>query len=116
GYTVVVDYDLYWIQSNNAVEIVDIDSYLFKNITFMNNYNDKNDANLIDLIQVPTAPMGLYSGKYEYLEEIENGSEVALLPDPTIMSRAFMVIDDAGVLKLKDDVDIFVINVDTNID
>ena len=73
----------------------------------MNDYNDKNDGNLIDLIQVPTAPMGLYSGKYDSLEGIENGSEVALPPDPTNMSRAFMVLDDAGLIKLKDDVDIF---------
>ena len=78
----------------------------------MNNYNDKNYANLTDLIQVPTAPMGLYSGKYDSLEGIENGSEVALPPDPTNMSRAFMVLDDAGLIKLKDDVDIFDITED----
>src|SRR5699024_9354738 len=112
GYTVeVVEYSD-WIQPNTALENGDLDANLFQNITFMNNYNDKNNANLIDLIQVPTAPMGLYSGKYESLEEIENGSEVALPPDPTNRSRAFMVLDDAGLIKLKDDVDIFDITED----
>lgn len=112
GYTVeVVEYSD-WIQPNTALENGDLDANLFQNITFMNNYNDKNDANLTDLIQVPTAPMGLYSGKYDSLEGIENGSEVALPPDPTNMSRAFMVLDDAGLIKLKEDVDIFDITED----
>src|SRR5699024_12750705 len=44
GYTVeVVEYSD-WIQPNTALENGDLDANLFQNITFMNNYNDKNDA------------------------------------------------------------------------
>ncbi|WP_040928558.1 MetQ/NlpA family ABC transporter substrate-binding protein [Nosocomiicoccus massiliensis] len=107
GYTVrVVEYSD-WIQPNTALANGDIDANLFQNITFMNNYNEKNDENLIDLIQVPTAPMGLYSGKYKSLDDIENGSEVALPPDPVNMSRAFMVLEDSGLIELKEGYDMF---------
>src|SRR5699024_6577381 len=77
GYSVeIVEYTDY-VQPNNALHNGDLDANLYQNQTFMENFNEENSTDLHGLIQVPTAPMGLYSSEFESLEEITNGSEVA---------------------------------------
>lgn len=109
GYTVeIVEYTDY-VQPNNALDNGDLDANLYQNLTFMDNFNEENGTDLEALIQVPTAPMGLYSGTYDSLEEIANGSEVALPLDPVNGSRGFLTLQDAGLIEISDDADTFAI-------
>src|SRR5699024_11122717 len=94
GYSVeIVEYTDY-VQTNNALHNGDLDANLYQNQTFMENINEENSTDLHGLIQVPTAPMGLYSSEFESLEEITNGSEVALLLDPVNSSRGFLTLEE----------------------
>lgn len=107
GYTVeVVEYSDY-IQPNNALINGHLDANVYQNKWFMDNFNESENENLVSLIEVPTAPMALYSNKYNSLDEIEQGSEIALPPDPANVSRSFKVLDDAGLITLKEDADLF---------
>ncbi|TVT29312.1 hypothetical protein FO441_03240 [Salinicoccus cyprini] len=103
GYTVeIVEYTDY-IQPNNALHNGDLDANLYQNKSFMSDFNEENGTDFTNLIQVPTAPMGLYSSEYESLEEIENGSEVALPLDPVNSSRGFHTLVDAGLIEIAED-------------
>lgn len=109
GYTVeIVEYTDY-IQPNNALHNGDLDANLYQNVSFMKDFNEENGTNLINLIQVPTAPMGLYSSQFDSLEEIENGSEVALPLDPVNSSRGFQTLEDAGLIEIAEDADMLAI-------
>ncbi len=77
------------------------DANLFQNVLFMESFNEENDADLKNIIQVPTAPMGLYSSEFSLLEDITSGSEVALPLDPVNSSRGFLTLQDAGLITIR---------------
>lgn len=109
GYSVeIVEYTDY-VQPNNALHNGDLDANLYQNQTFMENFNEENVTDLHGLIQVPTAPMGLYSSEFESLEEITNGSEVALPLDPVNSSRGFLTLEEAGLVTISEDANMFAI-------
>lgn len=109
GYTVeIVEYTDY-IQPNNALHNGDLDANLYQNVSFMKDFNKENGTDLLNLIQVPTAPMGLYSSEFDSLEGIENGSEVALPLDPVNSSRGFQTLADAGLIEIAEDANMLAI-------
>ena len=109
GYSVeVIEYSDY-IQPNNALANGDIDANLFQNVLFIDSYNEENNTELKNIIQVPTAPMGLYSGTFDSIESITSGSEVALPLDPVNASRGFLTLQDAGLITISEDADMFAI-------
>ena len=75
----------------------------------MDSYNEENNTELKNIIQVPTAPMGLYSGTFDSIESITSGSEVALPLDPVNASRGFLTLQDAGLITISEDADMFAI-------
>ena len=75
----------------------------------MESYNEENDADLKNIVQVPTAPMGLYSSEFDSVEDIASGSEVALPLDPVNSSRGFLTLQDAGLITISEDADMFAI-------
>src|SRR5690625_799258 len=109
GYSVeIVEYTDY-VQPNNALHNGDLDANLYQNILFMEDFNEENGTDLEALVQVPTAPMGLYSGEYDSIEAIENGSEVALPLDPVNASRGFLTLEEAGLISISEDANTFAI-------
>ena len=52
------------------------------------------------LIQVPTAPMGIYSNKFESIEAIEDGATIAIPNDPVNAARAFLILQDYALIEL----------------
>jgi D-methionine transport system substrate-binding protein len=109
GYTVeIIEYSDY-IQPNNALANGDLDANLFQNVLFMESYNEENNADLKNIVQVPTAPMGLYSSEFDSVEDIASGSEVALPLDPVNSSRGFLTLQDAGLITISEDADMFAI-------
>ena len=54
---------------------------------------------------IPTAPIAIYSRKHKTLNEVREGSTVALPNDPTNQARALVVLDQLGWVKLRQGVD-----------
>lgn len=110
GYTVeIVEYTDY-IQPNNALHNGDLDANLYQNVSFMKDFNEENGTDLLNLVQVPTAPMGLYSSQFDSLEGIANGSEVALPLDPVNSSRGFQTLEDAGLIEIAEEANMLAID------
>ena len=105
GYTVKLTEFSDYIQPNNALDNGDIDANLFQHTIYLEDFAEKNKMELTPLIIVPTAPMGIYSSKYKSLDEIKDGSTIAIPNDPTNAARAFNTLQDAGLLTVSKDAD-----------
>ncbi len=46
--------------------------------------------------------MGVFSKKFTKVDEIPNGATIAIPNDPTNQGRALMILQDMGLIKLKD--------------
>jgi D-methionine transport system substrate-binding protein len=100
GYKVkVVEFSDY-IQPNLALAEGDLDANLFQHKIYMETFAKEHNLDLSEVIIVPTAPMGIYSKKYKSLEEVKEGSSIAIPNDPTNAARAFLILQDAGLVKL----------------
>ncbi|MCG7419004.1 MetQ/NlpA family ABC transporter substrate-binding protein [Macrococcoides goetzii] len=101
GYTVaLVEYSDY-IQPNKSLAKGDLDANLYQHIEFMKQFNAQNKTNLVATGQVPTAPMGIYSGKYKSFDEVPNGAEIAIPNDPVNAARAFKTLKLAHLIDIK---------------
>ncbi|MFT9597589.1 MetQ/NlpA family ABC transporter substrate-binding protein [Mesobacillus sp.] len=105
GYEVkVVEFSDY-IQPNLALSKDDLDANLFQHKVYMENFAKEHKLELSEVIVVPTAPMGIYSKKFNSLDEITEGSAIAIPNDPTNAARAFLILEDAGLIKLDPNAD-----------
>jgi D-methionine transport system substrate-binding protein len=105
GYTVEIKEFNDYVQPNLALENGSLDANLFQHEVYMKAFAKENDMELSSVITVPTAPIGIYSNKYDSLEEIEPGSTVAIANDPTNLARGLTVLKDNGVIKFDSEVD-----------
>lgn len=100
GYTVnVVEFNDY-VQPNLALSKGDLNANLFQHKIYLEKFAAEHKLELSELISVPTAPMGIYSKKFKSLEEVVDGSAIAIPNDPTNAARAFLILQDAGLIKL----------------
>ncbi|HWO74955.1 MAG TPA: MetQ/NlpA family ABC transporter substrate-binding protein [Bacillus sp. (in: firmicutes)] len=105
GYEVeVVEFSDY-IQPNKALASGDLDANLFQHKVYMESFAKEHNLELSELIVVPTAPMGIYSNKFSSMDEIADGATIAIPNDPTNAARAFLILEDAGLITISADAD-----------
>lgn len=71
---------------------------------FMEKYNKERKANLVDLQPIYDAKVGFYSKKYKEVKDIPNGTKVAIPNDISNEGRALAILEEQGLIKLKDGV------------
>jgi D-methionine transport system substrate-binding protein len=89
-------------QANPALSQKQIDLNLFQHILFLANYNVSNNDTLTPIGSTYVVPLSLYSNKHTDVAAIPQGGTVAIPNDATNQARALSVLQQAGLLKLKD--------------
>ena len=93
-----------YIQPNTAVENGSIDANYFQHITSLNNFNAENGTHLVSVADVHYEPFGIYAGKTASLEELQDGAQIGVPNDPTNGGRALLLLQEQGLITLKEDV------------
>lgn len=89
---------------NVSVEEGALHLNLFQHRPYMEEFNRVRDGHLAPLVQVPTAPYGLYAGKKRSLDEIEKGATVGIPSNVTNFSRGLWILENLGWIELRDDI------------
>ena len=89
---------------NTAVEDGDEDANYFQHITYLNNFNAENGTHLVSVADVHYEPFGIYAGKTASLEELQDGAQIGVPNDPTNGGRALLLLQEQGLITLKEDV------------
>ena len=95
-------------QPNEALKNGEIDVNAFQHIYFLNNWNKENGKDLVAIADTYISPIRLYSGlngsnnKYTKVEDIPANGEIAVPNDTTNEARALLLLQDNGLIKLKD--------------
>jgi len=105
GYTVEATEFSNAIQPNTALMDGSLDANVFQNEGFMSLFNSQNNGDLVALLHIPSAPLGLYSDKVRSVAEIADGMSVAVPNDPTNLGRALTFLEAQGLIKLREGVD-----------
>ena len=92
-----------YLTPNVAVEEGEDDANFFQHITYMETYNAENNTHLVNAGSIHYEPMGIYAGKTTSLEEIPDGAVIAVPNDATNEGRALLLLQDLGLIELKED-------------
>lgn len=104
GYDLVIeefsDYNL----PNPATSGGDLDANYFQHLPFLNTYNQEvsEKDQLVAAIPVHYEPFGIYAGTKDSLDALAEGDHIAVSNDPSNETRALLLLQDAGLIKLKD--------------
>jgi D-methionine transport system substrate-binding protein len=90
-----------YTQANPALSTKQIDLNLFQHLQFLANYNVNAHDTLTPIGSTQIVPLPLYSDKYKSVSELPQGAKIAIPNDATNQSRALLVLQKAGLLKLK---------------
>ena len=101
----IVEFTAY-IQPNTAVENGSIDANYFQHKPYLDNFNKEKGTHLVSVEGIHFEPFGLYPGKTKDLQNLQDGATVAVPNDATNEARALLLLQDAGLIKLKDPKDI----------
>jgi D-methionine transport system substrate-binding protein len=90
-----------YVLPNLALADKDLDANFFQHIPYLETFTADRRLNLIWVAKVHIEPMGAYSRKVKSLAELKNNAIVAIPNDPTNGGRALLLLEKAGLLKLK---------------
>lgn len=101
GYTIeVIEFSDY-VQPNISLADSEIDVNVFQHTTYLKNFSTEHNLDLTYLTEIPTAGMGIFgNSKLSSLEQITDGSKVAIPNDATNLSRAIRVLQQAGLVTI----------------
>ena len=91
-----------YVTPNDAVEYGEIDANYFQHIPYLESFNTEHGYHLVNAGGIHVEPIALYSSKYSSLSDIPNGAVIAIPNDPTNEGRALLLLQSAGLIKLKD--------------
>lgn len=97
----IVDFTDY-NQPNPALSADELDLNQFQHILYLAQYNVDNNDTLVPIGSTAIYPLGLYSKKVTSVADVPQGGKVAIPNDPTNQARALLVLQSAGLVKLKD--------------
>jgi D-methionine transport system substrate-binding protein len=91
-----------YVQPNTALVDEELDANFFQHQPYLDSFNKEQNQNLVSAGSVHVEPLGLYSKSIKDISEIKDGAVIALPNDPSNASRALLLLQSNGILKLKD--------------
>lgn len=101
----IVTYQDYYLPNKNLAE-KEIDLNYFQHVPFLNNSIKENGYKIEDAGSVHIEPIGLYSKKVKSLSELSDGATVLVSNNKAEWGRVLKLLQDNGLVKVKDGVDI----------
>ena len=92
-----------YVQPNNVVEEGDFDANYFQHIPYLENFNKEQGTHLVNAGGIHYEPFGIYPGQKSSLDDLAEGDTIAVPNDTTNEARALLLLQDNGLIKLKED-------------
>ena len=100
GYDLQVTVFNDYVQPNEVVESGDFDANYFQHIPY--SFNEEKGTHLVNAGGIHYEPFGIYPGTKDSLDDLEDGDSIAVPNDTTNEARALLLLQDNGIIKLKD--------------
>ena len=91
-----------YVQPNNVVESGEFDANYFQHVPYLEQFNEEKGTHLVVAGKIHYEPFGIYPGTKKELKDIAKGDKIAVPNDTTNEARALLLLQDNGIIKLKD--------------
>ena len=91
-----------YVQPNNVVESGEFDVNYMEHVPYMEQFNKENGTHIVNAGGIHYEPFGIYPGTKKKLDDLAEGDTIAIPNDTTNEARALLLLQDNGLLTLKD--------------
>ena len=91
-----------YVQPNLVVESGEFDANYFQHVPYLDSFNEENNTHLVNAGGIHYEPFGIYPGTKSDLADVADGDDIAVPNDTTNEARALLLLQDNGIIKLKD--------------
>ena len=106
GWTLEVTEFEDYVQPNLVVDSGDIDANYFQHVPYLDDFNAENGTALVSVAGIHYEPFGIYPGTKADLAELTDGDVIAVPNDTTNEARALLLLQDNGIITLKQGADL----------
>lgn len=92
-----------YVQPNTQVAEGRLDANFFQHQPYLDEFNLSKGTTLISVAGIHVEPFGAYSSKIKSLDDLKQGSQIAIPNDATNGGRALLLLQKTGVLTLKEE-------------
>ena len=97
----VTEFDDY-VLPNEVVESGEMDANYFQHVPYLDSFNEEKGTHLVEVGKIHYEPFGIYPGTKSSLEDIADGDVIAVPNDTTNEARALLLLQDNGIITLKE--------------
>jgi D-methionine transport system substrate-binding protein len=91
-----------YTQPNEALERGEIDANAFQHQPYLDSQIKQNGYHIVSVGYTGVWPIGLYTKKFKTVAELPEGAVIGVPNDPSNEGRALRVLQNEGLIKLKD--------------
>ena len=89
-----------YVLPNQALDAGELDANYFQHKPYMDDFNEKSGTDFVGVAAIHFEPLGIYAGKSDDLENIKDGSVIAIPNDTTNEARALLLLQDNGLITI----------------
>ncbi|WP_395824210.1 MetQ/NlpA family ABC transporter substrate-binding protein [Collimonas sp.] len=90
-----------YLQPNEALAAGDLDANAFQHKPFLDSQIKARGYKIVPVGLALTAPLGIYSKKYKNVDQLPAAASIGIQNDPSNGNRALLLLQKAGLIKLK---------------
>ncbi|MEB7639966.1 NLPA lipoprotein [Acinetobacter pittii] len=90
-----------YVSMNTAIANKEVDLNAFQSYSYLVAFNKSNQDKIAAVSTTYLEPMGIYSSKHKKVEELPEGATIAIPNDAANEARALLLLQSAGLIKLK---------------
>lgn len=102
GYNLEVTVFDDYVQPMTVVESDEFDGNYAVHVPYLEQFNEEQGTHLVNAGGIHYEPFGIYAGTKKSLDDIADGDTIAVPNDTTNEARALLLLEDNGLLKLKE--------------
>ena len=104
GYTLEITEYADYVVPNNVVEDGEIDANYFQHVPYLDTFNAENGTHLVSVAMVHYEPFGIYAGTKNAIADLAEGDKIAIPNDGSNRARGLLLLEQEGIIKLKEGV------------
>ena len=102
GWTLNITEYADYVQPNNVVEDGEMDANYFQHTPYLNTFNAENGTHLVSVAMVHYEPFGIYAGTKSAIADLAAGDKIAIPNDGSNRARGLLLLEQEGIIKLKE--------------
>ena len=104
GWTLEITEYADYVVPNNVVEDGEIDANYFQHVPYLETFNTENGTHLVSVAMIHYEPFGIYAGEKSDIAALAEGDKIAIPNDGSNRARALLLLEQEGIITLKDGV------------